>query len=209
MKKMINVVGIGPGSEDYMIPAAVRTIKDSDIIVGGRRNIQEVDTKGKETFVITSKLSDAVDYIRKNMRDKVISVVVSGDTGFYSMLSYLSKHFDRESINVVPGVSSMQYMFARIGDTWHDAYISSLHAREDDIIEPLKKRGKVGLLTDKKWNPSSIACHLCENGMGDATIYIGENLSYENERITVKKASEIDPQSEYEMCVVVIRYEGQ
>ena len=200
----ISVVGLGPGHSDYILPIAIKTINEADIIIGGSRNLQSIDTSGKTVFPITADLSKVIDIIKGNHLASKIAVVVSGDTGFYSLLRYLKKHLENDMLQVIPGISSLQYMFARIGHSWEDAYIGSLHGRENDFVDMVKKYKKVGLLTDKKWTPVSIAKELALNGVSDRTIYIGENLSYENEKITIGSVEQIIDSGTYDMCVVVI-----
>jgi precorrin-6B methylase 1 len=60
-------------------------------------------------------------------------------------------------------------------------------------------------ITSSKNNPQKIAKFLVENGENDAVIYIGENLSYEDECISSGKASEIaELKKEYNINAVII-----
>ena len=204
----INVLGLGPGSMDYILPAVIKKIEESDIIIGGKRHIESLGkyVENKEYFYITADLTAAVDFINHN-RNRKISLIVSGDTGFYSMLTFMRKHFRGEELTVVPGISSIQYMFAKISDYWYDACISSVHGKEYDYVGKLKKHGKVGLLTDFKENtPQKIAEKLTENGIGEAVVYIGENLSYEDEKIYEYRAEELkDVGYKFKMNVVILK----
>ncbi len=204
----INVLGLGPGSMEYILPAAIKKIEESDIIIGGRRHIESLGkyAENKEHFYITADLTGAVDFINHN-RSRKISLIVSGDTGFYSMLTFMRKHFREEELAVVPGISSIQYMFAKISDYWYDACISSVHGKEYDYAGKLEKYGKVGLLTDFKENtPQKIAEKLTEKGMGKATVYIGENLSYDDEKIYEYRAEELkDIGHKFKMNVVILK----
>ena len=58
-------------------------------------------------------------------------------------------------------------MFSKIGESWDDAYIGSLHGREENFIEKVKKYKKVGLLTDKNWTPYNIAKELEKNELSN------------------------------------------
>ncbi|MTI46561.1 MAG: precorrin-6y C5,15-methyltransferase (decarboxylating) subunit CbiE [Firmicutes bacterium] len=200
----IKIVGLGPGHPSYIIPKGKKAIDESDIVVGAKRNLQSLDLRGKESLPITSKLDEVVDYIKSNYLEKKIAVIVSGDTGFYSFLRYLKKHFSVDQIEVIPGISSMQYMFSAIGETWDDAYIASLHGREMNFIEKVKKYKKIGLLTDKNWTPQKIAEKLSQEGLNNRTIYIGENLSYDNEKISRMNIEEAKDANDFDICVVVI-----
>lgn len=205
----IDVLGLGPGNRDYILPEVEKRIKSSDLVVGGKRNIESISdlTSGKEIAYIDRHLKELVQSMKDNMSEKKIAVVLSGDTGFYSMLGYLRKNFELSQLDVVPGISSMQYFFAKIGEQWHDAVIKSVHGREFDYIEALKSAGKVGLLTDNINTPQEIAKKICESGI-EATVYVGENLSYPDECITSGKASEIrDLPKKFDLNVVIIKGE--
>ena len=138
--------------------------------------------EGKEIKYIDSRLAELAEYMKQN-RMKKITVIVSGDPGFYSMLNYLENVFGREELEVIPGISSVQYMFARLGMHWYDAFVSSLHGKEFNFTEKLNDYNKMGLLTDSKFTPQRIAGELFKNKQNDVKIFVGENLSYENEKI--------------------------
>lgn len=200
----VYVVGLGPGHRDYILPIALKIINNSDIIIGGKRHLESVDTENKEVYILDGRLESFIDFIKENYNEKKIAVVVSGDTGFYSLLKYIKRNLNKEIIEVIPGISSMQYMFSKLGESWDDAYIGSLHGREENFIEKIKEYKKVGLLTDKKWTPSKIANELVENNLKHRTIYVGENLSYEDEKIYKFKSDDIKENAPYKMSVVVI-----
>ena len=203
--KRINVVGIGPGSREHMTPAAMQALAGSDIIIGGRRNLESLDTAGKETVMIGSDLDHIIDIIRKNRETRVISVIVSGDPGFYSMLGFLQKHFRSEDLNVIPGISSVQYLFARIGMTWEDASLRSLHGREDHAAAIVRKNRKSAFLTDRKKGFREIARELCRAGLDHCVIYAGSQLSYPEEKIISGIAAEMAENEEnMELCVVAV-----
>lgn len=206
MKNKINILGLGPGNLDYTLPIVLKEIETSDIIIGGKRHIESLGkcAKNKEYCYINANLQRILDFIEQN-RNKKISLILSGDTGFYSMLTFMRKHFKANELNVIPGISSIQYMFAKISEYWNDAFISSVHGREVNYVEKLREFRKIGLLTDKKNTPQKIAEALVEAGMEEAIIFVGENLSYENEKITKMKAREMMKiEKEFEMNVAVI-----
>lgn len=200
----IKVVGLGPGSRLYVLPAAEKEIRDSDIVIGGKRNIESIKewVEGREIKYIDSRLEELAEYIKQN-RTKKITVIVSGDPGFYSMLNYLGKIFSAEELMVIPGISSVQYMFAKLGLHWYDAFVSSLHGKEFDFVLKTADYDKIGLLTDSKFTPQKIAEELYNNGKKDIKIFVGENLSYENEKI-----QEFSPEdlrnSEYKFGINVV-----
>lgn len=205
----INVLGLGPGSLDYILPAAIKKLEETEVIIGGKRHIESLGkyAENKEYCYITADLEKVLNFIKEN-RNKKISLILSGDTGFYSMLTFMKKHFSDEELEVIPGISSVQYMFAKISDYWYDAYLSSGHGKEFDYVAKLKEYGKLGMLTDNKNTPQEIAKQLTENGLGKTLIYVGENLSYEDEKIYKYKAKELkNIEYKFKMNVVVLKSE--
>lgn len=204
----IKVLGLGPGNLDYTLPAVLKRISESDVIIGGKRHIESLGryAENKEYCYISADLQKVLKFMNEN-RHKKMSLILSGDTGFYSMLTFMKRHFNDEELEVVPGISSVQYMFAKISDYWYDACLSSVHGKEFDYVENLKKYQKLGLLTDFKENtPQNIARRLCETGLGGTRIYVGENLSYENEKIYEFTAEALkDYAPKFEMNVVILK----
>lgn len=200
----INVLGMGPGHRDYVLPIAIGVIKESDILIGGKRILCDYKDTGKEIFYIDCKLDKIIKYIKENMNDKKISLLLSGDTGFYSMLEYLKKHFTSDDLNVIPGISSYQYLMAKLKKSWQDAFIGSVHGRDLDILEKVKTYSKVILLTDSKNSPRKIAMILENANIKNKRMIVGENLSYKNERIIKGLPIEISKLVDIGMSVVVI-----
>ena len=113
------MVGLGPGNIDYITKIGIESIKKCEIAIGGVRQLEEISSLLLPTCekYTLGKLSDLIEFINRN-KDRKICMIVSGDTGFYSLLSFLRKSYSREELNVIPGISSYQYLFSRIGEVW-------------------------------------------------------------------------------------------
>ncbi|MBB6214599.1 cobalt-precorrin-7 (C5)-methyltransferase [Anaerosolibacter carboniphilus] len=200
----IYVLGMGPGNKEYILPITTRIIEGCDVLIGGKRNLQYYEDLGKEILYIQSDLAGIMDYVEKNRSNKKIAFLLSGDTGFYSMLDYIKKHIKTSELEVIPGISSFQYLMAQIGEPWQTAYVGSLHGRTCDFIEIIQQYEKAIFLTDHKYSPQQIAKELLQHKIGNKRMIVGENLSYENERIIMGKPEEIVDIPKFDMAVVVI-----
>ncbi|MBN2041897.1 MAG: precorrin-6y C5,15-methyltransferase (decarboxylating) subunit CbiE [Spirochaetes bacterium] len=201
----INVVGIGPGHPDYITPAVNSVLAKSDVIIAGRRNLEAIDVRDKETIEITGDLDALKKYISENYKSKSISVVASGDPGFYGILGFMKRNFDESDIRVIPGISSMQYIFAKLNLAWENAYLGSVHGKDDDIVSAVKLNKHCFFLTDSRHTYNYIAGLLCEGGMDYCKIIIGINLSYEDELIISTNARNASMMKEvYNLSTVVI-----
>lgn len=203
---MISVVGLGPGARSYILPATIEAIKSADIVIGAERNLESI----KEFCSTTMDLSEGFifigDYLVKN-QDKNIAVVVSGDTGFYSMLSFVKRTVETDRINVIPGISSLQYMYGKLKRGYENAKWISLHGREADLESYLKNRTELGILTDQKQNSRYIGSVIKKLGLKGIKIYVGERLSYTNEKISCLTVDESLTYAADDLSVVVISYE--
>ncbi|SJZ37069.1 precorrin-6y C5,15-methyltransferase (decarboxylating) subunit CbiE [Selenihalanaerobacter shriftii] len=205
MENQIYILGIGPGSEEYLLPIIKRLATESDVLIGGRRALDLFSDLDKEELVIKADLEKNLNYIKENYKKRQIAVLVSGDPGLYSMLNYLSKHFSRDEFKVIPGISSLQLGFAKAKLVWQDAKITSLHGRDkSELLDFLRKNDKVGFFTDHKFPPNEIAKYLLNNGMQDRRAFVGERLSYDDERNIDGTLEEISKHDDFKMSVMVI-----
>lgn len=224
---MVYVVGVGPGSGLYLTRAAEEIIDKAQLLIGGTRNIEFIRTslglkEGQDTFVLGSDLASMMDQIEKNL-DKDIVVLASGDPSIYGIADYINRTMSRqedpttetnripgqrdsiqgkENLIIVPGISSIQYAFSVFKIPMNDLYITSSHGRQPDY-DFIFMHDKLALVTDSKIGPRQIAQEVKDRGL-DYSFYVGENLSYHNQRLTVGSADDILARDSYGMCLVIL-----
>ncbi|CEH35834.1 cobalt-precorrin-7 (C(5))-methyltransferase [Romboutsia lituseburensis] len=198
---MINVIGLGPGNTDYITKLGEKLLKNSDVIIGGKRNLESIKDFNGEKIELASNLKEIIEYINDN-KDKQISVLASGDPFIYGIGRYLSKNIESKDLNVVSGISSLQYIFSKVHIDMNDLYITSSHGKTPDFDYVLNHK-KVCMVTDKIIGPKEICKEILKRNL-DRTVIVGENLSYDNEKITIGSPDEILNTDEFDMCVVVI-----
>lgn len=177
------IVGIGPGSKEYLIPLAKKVIYGADVLIGAKRLISLFKAK-KRAICLEGNYRDAIDYILKNRYKKKIAVLVSGDPGIFSFSSQIITRLKPQEYEIIPGISSMQLAFARIGESWQNAFILSLHGRtKRGIKDAVLNHKKVFLFLDKKNNPKEIASFLFKRGIKKREVFLFKNLSLSNEEI--------------------------
>jgi precorrin-6Y C5,15-methyltransferase (decarboxylating) len=196
----IYVIGTGPGSKDFVTPAAEEAAKGADILIGGK-NALSLFPNEKPKKTIGSDTDEAINYIAQN-RNQNIAILTSGDPGFYSILRLVTKNFPKEDIEVIPGISSIQLCFARLKECWHDAKFISLHGRGMDNIS-FAGVGKFVILTDKSSTPDKVARHLLERGL-DGTAWVCDSLCQSPEIVLELGLKEISRREFSGNCVMVI-----
>lgn len=199
---MVYIVGIGPGSRDYILPKAINTLEESDIIIGFSRALKSVDFLEKD-FICVSSIKEIISKIDENKnKNKKISVIASGDPLFYGITDYLKKNIEEE-IEVIPGISSFQYFASKVSIMWSKAYLGSLHGREDEFFKKVLENKTTIWLTDNINTPKKLCNLLSENNIC-AKVYIGENLSYEDEKITIGKVEELKNRDYDKLSVLIV-----
>ena len=122
----IYLVGLGPGDPQYLAPAASVALSTSDVIVGFRAYIQQIEalTEGKEvvSMELGQELERASAAVDSAYSGKTVAVVSSGDAGIYGMSGPVFRVLtDRDwdgqnpEVQTVPGVSAMQAAAAVLG----------------------------------------------------------------------------------------------
>lgn len=178
--KPFKIVGLGPGHEDYILPITKKIIIEADHLVGGIRHLEASALDHHRRTELKGNYKEVVQMLKDN-DDENIVLVVSGDTGFYSLAKYIGRFFEKDQYQCIPGISSMQYMFAKINGAWDHAFVGSVHGRKLDLEAVVKENSWIGLLTDNEMTPSKVAERI--EHLGKFKYYVGENLSYENEKI--------------------------
>ena len=206
----LTIVGVGPGSKEYLTRAAESAIDQADVLVGGHRQIQMFSPLPAEKIAITSELVPVLHLIKnKALNGEKVVVLSSGDPGFYGILATIKRHLPDLNVTVIPGISSVQIACARIGIAWDDAVLTSCHGRDIlPLVAAVKEHNKVITLTGTKQNPTAIARALLEGGTGNKTVYLACNLSYQDEAIISTDLKQLSSSSldrnNFNNCVMVI-----
>lgn len=180
---MIRLVGMGPGSLKYVTMEAVTRIKEADRVIAFGRIAKTAEEIRSDIDVINKV--DEVPDILDTGSDTVI--LASGDPCFYGILDFMvNKGVTIDE--VVPGLSSMQYMMARLKKSWHATTLTSFHGREADL-QSIRNCREAVILADSKHTPSYISLYLQKKGI-KGRIYAGFNLSYDDELIVQRRIGE-------------------
>lgn len=205
----INVVGLGPGNIKYLSTAGIDCIKEAEIVVGSTRQLSDLKTiiSEKQEIYILGKLTELIVYLKENTERK-ITIIVSGDTGYYSLVPYLSKNLSKDILNIIPNISSYQYLFSKIGENWQNFRLASVHGREFDYVKNIDDEDIAGLvlLTDDIQNPYEVSKNLYNSGVRNLTVIVGENLSYDNEKITILEIEDYEKLNrKFDMNVLILK----
>ena len=128
-----------------------------------------------------------------------------GDPLFYGLARYLFDKLGKERFDVAPHVSSMQLAFARVMESWEDAYLTDLAGRSlQSVVEKIRVADKVGLFTSDTCTPADVARELVVSGIDYFSAYVCENLGSPDERVTQGSLKEITSQTFAPLNVMIL-----
>ena len=214
MIKMIGkiyIVGIGPGGSEYLTKKAVDTVKTSDYTVGSTRAIDLFeDVNNKIAFNVKELLDKLEEGVQLACDGNTVSILSTGDPGFSGVLNTVlrissEKNFNKDNIEVIPGISSLQLAAAKNHIQWDNANVMTFHGREniEDIL-PVINNGKTTIALPSR-KVKDMAQFLLDNGVEEnRKVVVCERLSYPDERIVESTLKDI-AQSEFTyMCIMII-----
>lgn len=207
----ITLLGIGTGSTGQITLDGLQAIIRADAFLGASRMIESAKTmrrllSGSKSIspcppdihpdckqesvaeYVTYKKEEMLSWLMKHPKINHPVILFSGDTGFYSgtkgVYELLKTEFPSAFFCLLPGISSLSYFAAKIGRPWENAETVSFHGREEIIDWTFADKKERFFLLDGEERLYQICQNLLENGQENATLWVGENLSYPTEKIT-------------------------
>jgi cobalt-precorrin-7 (C5)-methyltransferase len=213
----LSVVGIGPGSPDYVTPAARQAVQDADVVIGAERslNLLHEDIRGEAMQLTAKNVNEILHYaVDSAEKGRTVALLSTGDPGFSGLLRSIlrgSRGRDVE-VDVIPGVSAIQACAARLCLCWDEMTLFTFHKgstaeKKAQLLKAVKEGKDIMLLPDPKaFPPREIARFLIKAGLDKATqVFVCERLTLNDERIvesTLERAATLDFDA---LCVMVIK----
>ena len=197
--KEINIIGMGM-SEKTLTHEALELINEADILIGAKRLINEFAHLNKPSH--NAYLSnDILEIIEKTDAQK-IAILVSGDVGFYSAAEKLVDVLKEYGPNLISGISSVSYFFAKCSLPWKNANLISCHGIDTNIVSSVRRNEYTFALTGK--NIPELQNDLVKYGFGDLKVWVGENLGSDEESIQETKVSQLGGREYSSLTVLII-----
>ncbi|WP_199615782.1 precorrin-6y C5,15-methyltransferase (decarboxylating) subunit CbiE [Paenibacillus alkalitolerans] len=207
MVNRIAIIGIGDDGASGLSGACLQLVRKADVMAGGERHLRFFPEFGGGRIVLQSGLSDTVARLGDLRQNNRVVVLASGDPLFFGIASLFVKKLGRGAVDIYPHLSSVQLAFARMGDSWQDAALESLHGRSiEGLAQRIDGKRKVALLTDHENTPASIARYLLEFGMTEYEAFVAENLGSEDERTGFYSLEHMSGAAFSDLNVVLLRY---
>ena len=206
----VYIIGVGMGNADTLTVGAQRAIEESGLLIGAKRLIEPFSCLDCEKLALIkpTDIADALDRARESGECAQASVLMSGDTGFFSGATGLLDKLEGFDVEVIPGISSVQMLSARARIPWEDARFASAHGRACDVVGLVSRNEKVMLLTGGDKKAHDLCRELERAGLGKARVVVGERLSYPDERIVDGRAEELAGMQFDNLATMLVLSEG-
>ncbi|WP_148685288.1 precorrin-6y C5,15-methyltransferase (decarboxylating) subunit CbiE [Candidatus Nitrosocosmicus hydrocola] len=210
MTKKLYVVGVGPGSKEYLTNYSIDIIKKSRFIVGYKYTLNTIrhllDSSYHQIFEITMKNQEDVylDVYNNLMNENdICTVPFTGDANFSEseVVDRLLNLFGDNNVEIISGISSVQIASAKSRIPLDKANIITFHVTGDieekkiDLIKSIVDKKSVILVPrpwpsdpSKNFMPAEISSFIKEKGVDTSKVdvWVFENLT-NNEKETVYK----------------------
>lgn len=207
VRPRVDLVGIGPGGAGGMTGEARQAIREADCLIGARRMLEAVRETG-QTVCEAVAPEDILRCIRERQGTRRFAVVLSGDTGFFSGARRLLPLLKDCETRVLPGLSSMQALCARLETSYEDVVPVSLHGRDGDIVPDVARHRRVFALVGGPEGAAELCRALTAAGLGQVRAAVGERLGYPEERLTAGTAAELAERTFDPLSAVLIENEN-
>ncbi len=203
-KNSVSIIGIGDDGLDAVPNAVRQLILSADLLAGNERTLALVPEAPGKRVTVGADL-DALAKEISAAGDAKVAVLVTGDPLFYGLARFLCDRLGNERCEIIPHVSSMQLAFARVKESWDEAYLTNLANHNlDAVVEKIRVATKVGLFTTEQITPSQVAKKMLARKIDYFVIYVCENLGARNERVTRGTVAEIADQAFEPLNVMVL-----
>lgn len=196
--RTITLIGIGMGAPGMWTVAARQALLEADAVAGASRMVESVEKDlGEKTVLKAYDGKKILDWFENTPQLRKLTVLYSGDTGFYSGASGLAETLrerqkagkDQEiQLEILPGISTVSYLASRLQIPWQDLELESLHGREAKPWEALERGKDVFLLLGGTEPVAEVSRMISEHGFGSWLISAGKNLAYDDEEILMDTA---------------------
>ena len=187
--RKIILSGIGMGNTDGMTREAYYAFEEAEVIFGAERMLENLPGKGIK--VPYYRADDIISYLIEHPQYTKVAAAFSGDSGFYSGAQSMKKALEEASekgilkseTTILPGISSVSALAARLGVSWNDAVLASIHGRRANVVNLVRKNTKVFLLLSGKNDFEMLVNKFREAGINHVKISAGYRLSYPDEKL--------------------------
>jgi precorrin-6Y C5,15-methyltransferase (decarboxylating) len=200
----VHIVGIGDDGVEGITAQARRIVEAADLLIGPAACGPLLPGPLRDRLQTVGGLEELVERIEAAGDQRVV-VLASGDPLFYGTARYVCGRLGKDRFEVVPHVSSMQLAFARVKESWEEAFLANLAGQSiERVIDRIRSCDTAGLFTSEQWPPEAVARALLDEGIHAFQAYVCENLGSPDERVTQGSLADIARESFGPLNVMIL-----
>jgi len=200
----VQIIGISDDGLAGLTAGARALVDAADLLIGSETALGNLSDFKQPKIEIGGDLSEVIDAINDRQGENIV-MIATGDPMFYGTARYLCDKLGKDRFEVHPHVSSMQLAFARVKESWDEAYLGDLSRQSiAQTAEKVRTAEKVGLFTSEENSPSAFASALLERNIDYFMAYVCENLGSPDERVTHAELSDIASQQFAPLNVMIL-----
>jgi precorrin-6Y C5,15-methyltransferase (decarboxylating) len=208
IRSKITIIGVGDDGSPGLSQQAMEVIQRASKLYGSSTLLERFSHVAVTKQVLGADLDRLAAELESAPHGSV--VITSGDPLFYGTARFLCERLGKDNFEVIPHVSSMQLAFARVKESWDEAYLANTaNQAPERIIEKVRLSEKAGLFTSESVPPARIAEMLIGKGIHYFTAYVCENLGAPDERVTKMELRDLVQQKFAPLNVLIlVRHNG-
>lgn len=204
MDEKITIIGIGDDGLEGLTKQAHDHIASAGTLLGPANLLAKIKADKQVMLTLSANLEQVAEDI-DSATAKPLVLLASGDPLFYGTARFLCEKLGKDRFEVLPHVSSMQLAFARVKESWDEAYLTNLATQAlPRVVEKIRSAEKVGVFTSDENSPAKLAQALLDKDIDYFTAYVCENLGSPDERVTRGSLAEIATQQFGSLNVIVL-----
>lgn len=221
---ILSVVGTGPGSLDYLIPAARKAIERADVIVGYKTYLELIGPLVSDKQTVASAMMQEVDRVNKAFdlaeSGQDVVLVSGGDPGIYAMAGLVYEvaalRQAGTEIRVIAGIAALNSCAERLGaPLMHDFAAVSL----SDLLTPwnlIEKRVRAAAEADfvlviynprskkRDWQLQRALAIVSAHRSGSTPVGMVRGATRENEEIVISRLDNFNPEAADMQSTIII-----
>ncbi len=202
----IYIIGVGTDGQAGLTGKARELLQQAEVVLGSEQTLGLLPDITAEKLRVGADLGETVQAIEARIGKRKMVLVASGDPLFYGVARYLCDKLGKDRFEVLPHVSSMQLAFARVKETWEEAFLTNLATHSlESVIDRIRTAETVGIFTSKDDDPPTIARELLARGLDYFRAYVCENLGGKDERVTQGELHEIQEHEFAALNVMILK----
>ena len=177
----IYLIGTGINGISSLTREAADAIDQAELLIGAERMLEPYRQSGKKLFSCSRPVQIA-DYLSQS-QIRAAAVLLSGDCSFFSGAKTLLELLEGNTVSVIPGISSVSAMCARIGIPYEDMKFVSLHGKHANIAIHTALNRYCFFLLGGNVSASELCSRLSAYPFQQLTVHIASDLGYPNESV--------------------------